>query len=102
MAEGGNFDSCDVCVKTCKTNDALDRHGRAHTDNQANVCGHKRIHTDDKSYKCQVCLQSFSHKHYLIRHKKTHAGEKPHICQVCLKSFLQKSDLTKHKKYHSA
>ncbi len=36
---------------------------------------HKRTHTGDKPYECDVCEKRFSESGNLLRHKRTHRGQ---------------------------
>ena len=59
---------------------------------------HKRTHTGDKHYECDVCNNRFSHLSHLAGHKRTHTGEIPYECDVCNKGFLKSSNLAVHKR----
>ena len=47
------------------------------------------VHTDEKSYICEVCLKGFKNSSILLRHQMIHTGEKPYKCMVCSKGFTQ-------------
>ena len=61
---------------------------------------HKRTHTGEKAYECDVCQKRFSIKGNLTKHKKTHTGEKPFECDVCKKMFSDPSAFKKHRNMH--
>ena len=65
---------------------------------RSNLVRHKRIHTGDKPYECEICKKTFINSSALAMHKRVHTGEKPYSCDVCQKSYVQSSKLSKHNK----
>ena len=57
---------------------------------------HKRIHTEEKPYKCEICKKLFSSKGSLTTHHRLHSEEKPYSCDVCQKSYAQFASLSFH------
>ena len=54
---------------------------KAYSD-KSNLIRHKRIHTGERHYVCDVCNKAYRDKSNLIRHKRSHSGEGPYVCDV--------------------
>lgn len=62
---------------------------------------HTRVHTGEKPFQCDICLQRYSTKSNLTVHKKKHANDAPfqkkeHKCPCCNKLHASKKTLGKH------
>ncbi|XP_038139472.1 zinc finger and BTB domain-containing protein 41 [Cyprinodon tularosa] len=83
---------CPKCEKT------FDRAGKYES--------HTRVHTGEKPFQCDICLQCYSTKSNLTVHKKRHASDAPipkkeHKCPFCNKLHASKKTLAKHiRRFH--
>ena len=62
---------------------------------------HQATHTDERKFKCEVCLdkRSFKTKCQLTNHMKFHYEPK-HWCLKCGKKFHRSDSLKQHEKTH--
>lgn len=53
-----------------------------------------------KRFICPYCGKCFERAGHLERHKRIHTGERPYRCELCEKRFNQKCSLKEHLKIH--
>lgn len=62
-----------------------------------NLDRHKKTHSDEKKFKCDLCEATFKGEPELNRHKGTHTGERCFECE-CGSIFHRMDLLKNHKK----
>lgn len=77
-------DTCEYCGKVFK--------------NCSNLTVHRRSHTGEKPYKCELCAYACAQSSKLTRHMKTHGrgGNEAFRCRYCSMPFSVASTLEKH------
>ena len=77
-------DTCEYCGKVFK--------------NCSNLTVHRRSHTGEKPYKCELCSYACAQSSKLTRHMKTHGrhGKDVYKCKFCDMPFSVPSTLEKH------
>jgi hypothetical protein len=77
-------DTCEYCGKVFK--------------NCSNLTVHRRSHTGEKPYKCELCAYACAQSSKLTRHMKTHGrgGNEAFHCRYCSMPFSVASTLEKH------
>ncbi len=82
--ESRRNDTCEYCGKVFK--------------NCSNLTVHRRSHTGEKPYKCELCSYACAQSSKLTRHMKTHgrSGKDVYKCRFCDMPFSVPSTLEKH------
>ncbi|XP_044744053.1 zinc finger protein OZF-like [Chrysoperla carnea] len=65
---------------------------------QLQIEQHMQTH-EEKKFVCEDCGKIFPTRNRLTKHKKIHSDERPYKCPICTRGFKQKFDLTNHVKY---
>ncbi|XP_037942498.1 uncharacterized protein LOC119675372 [Teleopsis dalmanni] len=110
---------CSECNREFEQEVGLKKHFKSHrpTDGRKDTwkicpeCGkclkhgsmwmHRKIHSENKQYGCDICGQKFVQKINLTHHSRMHTAEKPYECPECQKRFQERSHLQRHQKYHA-
>src|SRR5579863_8067932 len=64
--------------------------------NVTNLTRHKRKHTGEKQFACDICNKKFSENDNFQKHIRIHTGEKPFACNQCDQKFSRNGSLKKH------
>ena len=48
---------------------------------------HKRKHSGEHLYHCEVCNKALSQQSNLIRYQQLRSDERPYVCAVCNKAY---------------
>lgn len=60
----------------------------------------KCVHSDERSFTCEICSKSFKTRSNLNVHIKMHNNQRDHKCSMCPLSFFTSSHLKAHLKVH--
>jgi len=105
---------CDYCKKQCTSVTQLNDHRRIHTKElpfmceicgkcfrtAMNLCNHKYVHKPP-IYTCEVCNKKCNSRFYLTQHKKVHSSDSKLICEVCGKMIYTPFSLKIHMRIHT-
>lgn len=75
------------CSKTFRHLTSFKMHGRC-------------IHSNERSFTCEICSKSFKTRSNLNVHIKMHNNQRDHHCTICTQSFFTTSHLKAHVKIH--
>lgn len=100
VSQGGNMNhllSSPLLKKESRRNDTCEYCGKVFK-NCSNLTVHRRSHTGEKPYKCELCSYACAQSSKLTRHMKTHGrmGKDVYRCRFCEMPFSVPSTLEKH------
>jgi hypothetical protein len=94
---GLNLTNSQRLIKRDRRNDTCEYCGKVFK-NCSNLTVHRRSHTGEKPYKCELCAYACAQSSKLTRHMKTHGrgGNEAFHCRYCSMPFSVASTLEKH------
>lgn len=108
---------CQYCGKFFTHRGSFREHKRTHTGERPYECdichrrfalpktlqSHYHIHTGEKPFQCDLCGLAFRQRMLLKVHKVNHhsEGARPHQCEYCPKSFAMRGTLNAHTRIHT-
>ena len=105
------LEACENCPKKFSTKGDLNRHKILHTGEKPFKCdicmqlfsraGNLKSHMNsthffEKAFQCNVCDAKFTRSNHIKDHMMTHTDERPFDCELCGNSFRRKRDLAYH------
>lgn len=105
--------NCEVCGKTCGSQNALKIHMKYHTTKlKCSHCdmvfnhpnkkrNHERTHDQNRGIECVVCKKILLTVESYDVHLKKHTHEKSYACHLCSKKFNTSCNLITHLKVHA-
>lgn len=110
--------SCEIesCSKTFRHLSSFIMHGKCvHSDVRSFTCEicsksfktssnlnvHVKMHKNQRDHKCTLCPQAFFTTSHLKAHMKIHLKQTNYKCEECQKAFIHLSSYKKHQNFHS-
>lgn len=79
----GGINKCKKCTLTFTSSEEMKEHMMF-------------LHSEEKSFPCDLCPKFFKNRYQLTLHVRSHTGEKPFVCHLCNRAFSMSSNLQKH------
>ncbi|CAL8127455.1 unnamed protein product [Orchesella dallaii] len=107
--------TCEYCDQRFRNKSELAIHRRLHTGERPFKCDHcletfvsslkkefhiEQMHPEVPPLRCDFCPKGFYRQHRLRIHAVSHTGEKTNICEICGKCFSQAAMLRYHQTTH--